>query len=410
MASPMTIRSGFRTSRTRDVRAVAQDLVHGDQVAHERPDLGEHRLARERHVEQRPGQRPRRGDDLVLAREDLLQPPARDVGEREQAQRLAGGRAVDDEHVEVALLVVALELQQREQLVEAGGDRRAPRRRSCSRPGRRASRRATPAPRPSCAPSPAGPGPPGPTARRRPAAWSAPSSALERVGEAVGRVGGEHQRPQARRGAAPRRARGDRGLADAALAGVEDRARRSSERRVSAPADGTLARPPALTRRQSRRSPALLLALLARQRLWSRLRAARRATTRRTSSRRPSAATQRQERQVDLTLGVSGPRRSVPGLADAGLAAPARAVREPGRGQGPKFDLQRGDRRRRRQQTLGRRLDRHGPLLQGRRQGLRRAARAVRPVPAGLRPGAAALQAATRRARSAGWASTRSSG
>ena len=56
-----------------------------------------------------------------LLGEDPLQPPARDVGEAQQAQRLAGRRAVDDDDVELARLVVALELQQAEELVHAGG-------------------------------------------------------------------------------------------------------------------------------------------------------------------------------------------------------------------------------------------------------------------------------------------------
>ena len=47
----------------------------------------------------------------------------------------------------------------------------------------------------------------------------------ERLRQAVGRVGGDHQRPQPAGGAAARGARRDRGLADAPLAGVQDRAR-----------------------------------------------------------------------------------------------------------------------------------------------------------------------------------------
>ena len=42
-------------------------------------------------------QRPRRGQQRPLAPEHLVEPPARDVGEREQPQRLAGRRAVDDD-------------------------------------------------------------------------------------------------------------------------------------------------------------------------------------------------------------------------------------------------------------------------------------------------------------------------
>ena len=56
-------------------------------------------------------------------REHLLQPPPGHVGEREQPQRLPGGGAVDDDRLPLAGLVVALELQQREQLVQAWRDR-----------------------------------------------------------------------------------------------------------------------------------------------------------------------------------------------------------------------------------------------------------------------------------------------
>ena len=45
-----------------------------------------------------------------------------DVGEGQQAQRLAGRRAVDDDHVVEAVVVVAADLQQAEQLVHAGQD------------------------------------------------------------------------------------------------------------------------------------------------------------------------------------------------------------------------------------------------------------------------------------------------
>ena len=80
----------------------------------------EHRLARQLHVEHRARERARGVEDPALLGEELLQPPARDVGEREQPQRLAGRRAVDDEHVVLAALVMALDRQQREQLVGAG--------------------------------------------------------------------------------------------------------------------------------------------------------------------------------------------------------------------------------------------------------------------------------------------------
>jgi hypothetical protein len=52
----------------------------------------------------------------------------------------------------------------------------------------------------------------------------------ERVGEAVGGVRGEHDRPQSGRGAPPRRRGGDAGLAHAALARIEDDPGRLHER------------------------------------------------------------------------------------------------------------------------------------------------------------------------------------
>ncbi len=62
------------------------------------------------------------GREPALRRQDALEPPGHDVGERQEPQRLAGGRAVHDHAVELALLVVALDPEQREQLVHARRD------------------------------------------------------------------------------------------------------------------------------------------------------------------------------------------------------------------------------------------------------------------------------------------------
>ena len=67
--------------------------------------------------------RARGGQKLALVGEDLLQPPAGDFGEGEQPEGLAGRRAVHDHGVPLAALLMALELEQREQLVEARRDR-----------------------------------------------------------------------------------------------------------------------------------------------------------------------------------------------------------------------------------------------------------------------------------------------
>jgi hypothetical protein len=63
------------------VLAVAEDLVHRDQVSRQALDVGEHRGAGQLDVEQRTRQRPCRGQELALERKHLLDPPARDVGE-----------------------------------------------------------------------------------------------------------------------------------------------------------------------------------------------------------------------------------------------------------------------------------------------------------------------------------------
>ncbi len=87
---------------------VPEDLVHRDQVGREPLDVIEHGAGRQRDVQHRPGQRRRGRQDRALERHDLLEPPARGVGEGQQPQRLAGRRAVDDDHVPSALAVVLL--------------------------------------------------------------------------------------------------------------------------------------------------------------------------------------------------------------------------------------------------------------------------------------------------------------
>ena len=195
IASATTMRSGVITSRRVTRRSVAQQLVHRDQVAHQALDVGHHPLVGEREIEERAGERPRRAQQRALAPEHAIQPPACRVGEREQPQRLAGRRAVDDDRVPVAGLGVGLELQEREQLVARPAAPSAPRRRSARRRDRRAPRPATPARPTSCARARPAPAPAGPTRRlrhrsaRRPPApaatrpasgrdrWTAPASA-----------------------------------------------------------------------------------------------------------------------------------------------------------------------------------------------------------------------------------------
>ena len=98
-----------------------------------------------------------------------------------------------------------------------------------------------PARRPSGAPSPPGPGPPGRTGSRPTWVGSAPSGGLERVGQAVRRVGGEDDGAQARR----RRS------------GARSRRRRSSCRRRPCPCRGLCAAPsaPPILRARGRAPP-----------------------------------------------------------------------------------------------------------------------------------------------------------
>ena len=198
--------------------------MHRDEVRHEPLDLAHHLLVGQPQVEERARERPRRGEQLRLAPHQLAEPPARGLREREQPQRLARRRAVDDDHVPLALLDVALEPQQAEQLVAAG------------RHGQLLGRDPLHAALDQHLPEPA--------LHRRPVALElllrrdllrpqvrrqlgrlAPDRRLEHVGERVGGIGGQHDRAQPGGGAAAGGGGGDRRLADAALARVEDRAR-----------------------------------------------------------------------------------------------------------------------------------------------------------------------------------------
>ena len=224
IASATTIRSGVITSRSETALAVAQDLVHRDEALDQPLHLAHHALVGQLQVEEGERERPGRGEQLRLAPGQLAQPPARGLRERQQPQRLTGRRAVDDDHVPAAVLDMALEPQQGEQLVAAGRDRqllgRDPLdpalhqhraepllhgrpvllqlrlRRDLLRPQVGADLR-------------------GLAADRR----------LQHVGERVRRIGREHDRAQPGRRATAGRGCGDGGLADAALARVEDRAR-----------------------------------------------------------------------------------------------------------------------------------------------------------------------------------------
>src|SRR3954470_8500077 len=115
----MTMRSGFITSRIdvvarlRRITFIATRFWTSRSTSSKTRSLGSEMssIARER---------PRRPHHAPLERDHLLQPPARDVGERQEPQRLAGGRAVHDDRVELAGVVVALDLEQRAQLHPGG--------------------------------------------------------------------------------------------------------------------------------------------------------------------------------------------------------------------------------------------------------------------------------------------------
>ena len=157
-----------------------------------------------------------------LPRQHLLEPPGDDVGEGEEPQRLPGRGAVDHHAVEVVRLVVALDPEQRKELSIPGGTVVG---RDRPRPARRAGLRASPGRRPSGAPSRAEPAPPGRRGLAERRGLSAQSD-LERVGEAVRRIGRENHRPAPGGGAATSRGRSHARLPDAALPGVQDDARR----------------------------------------------------------------------------------------------------------------------------------------------------------------------------------------
>ena len=107
IASATTIRSGVITSRIETRSASRSSSCIATRFADEPLDLADHALVGQLEVEERARERARGGEQRVLAPEHLVQPPARGVRERQQPQRLAGRRAVDDDHVPLAGLGVA---------------------------------------------------------------------------------------------------------------------------------------------------------------------------------------------------------------------------------------------------------------------------------------------------------------
>ncbi len=223
-ASRITIRSGFITSRievcsrSRRIAFIAIRFWTRCWTSLNTSSLGSGTSMKVR------AKRPRRRDQPPLPGQDLVEPPAGDVGEREQPQGLAGRRAVDDHDVEVAGLVVALDLQQAEELVHArrhgqllGGD----------------------AHHAAVGEQPGEPVLDGGPVRLHLAlrldllrpeqvvdlGRVGAEGRLEGVGEAVRRVGRKDDRSQPGRRTTAGGGSGDAGLADAPLARVENRAR-----------------------------------------------------------------------------------------------------------------------------------------------------------------------------------------
>ena len=205
IASRTTMRSGFITSRIVVRRAVAQDrrssrrgCAPGAATSSMTASLGSGMSSSVR-ANGRAAAISRRSQGNTFSSHQRA-----DVREREQAQRLAGGRAVDDDRVELGLVVVALDLEQREELVHAGRHGQLLGRDPVDAAARRAARRATPGPPPSGAPSRPGPGPPGPRADRR-TAW-----ARCRARPRANRTGCARGRSRARSCAGPRARSGGR--------------------------------------------------------------------------------------------------------------------------------------------------------------------------------------------------------
>ena len=221
IASATTIRSGVITSRIEACSASRRSSCIATRLRDQPLDLAERALVGQLEVQERARERARGGEQRVLAPEHLVQPPLRGVRERQQPQRLAGRGAVDHDHVPVAGLVVRLEREQAEQLVAAGRDGQllggdpvdAALHQHAAEPLLHA--------RPVALELVLGLDLLGEQAAadvRRLAA----DGRLERLGERVGGIRGEHDRARALRGAAPGGRRGDRRLPDSALARVED--------------------------------------------------------------------------------------------------------------------------------------------------------------------------------------------
>ena len=137
-----------------DDEPCARDVAVGEQLADavepivEAPDGAEHGVARDRDTGDALQHRPSESREPSLRVEHPLHVPTEDVGQRQQADRLRGRRAVDDHEVVVAARRELLDVGEREHLVEARARPRAPRLRPRRRRPSRARRRGRCARRP----------------------------------------------------------------------------------------------------------------------------------------------------------------------------------------------------------------------------------------------------------------------
>ena len=119
-ASAITIFSGFTTRRTLETVSSVRICFTAVEVAVQPLDRREHLVAGDRQRRHPRHDRADRLHDAPLHREDPLDVPVHDLGQRQQPQRLGGRRAVDHQHVVRADSHVRLDVDQAEDLVEAG--------------------------------------------------------------------------------------------------------------------------------------------------------------------------------------------------------------------------------------------------------------------------------------------------
>ena len=200
---------------------VEEDLAHAVEALVERAHAREDVVARHG---QRGDAGEHRRDDLVDAAADREEPfhvAGEDVGERQEPDRLSGGRAVDDHDVPLARLCERLDVGEGEDLVESGDHRQLfgleP---VDARPAEDLAQVAL-----DLVPALLHPLlrvellPPQVVGHGR---GQRPQGHVERIGQGVGRIGGDDDRAKARIGTPHGGGRGGRGLADAALPGEEE--------------------------------------------------------------------------------------------------------------------------------------------------------------------------------------------